>query len=128
MDLISGRSLMASLGEDEVVVVDCRDDAGFDTLPLLIPGALRMSCEEIHATPLVLPDDELIVLYDADGVTTRCRRAIRILELAGRRAMGLEGGLRGWISHGYPTESGGQARRPADDASAVLFVDAPAHG
>ena len=130
MDLISGRSLMASLGEDEVVVVDCRDEAGFVALPLLIPGAVRMSCEQIHATPMVLPDDELIVLYDSEGVTSRCRRAERILELAGRRAAALEDGLRGWISRGYPTESGTSGRRPHDEPSGSLFieVDVNAHG
>jgi rhodanese-related sulfurtransferase len=104
MDVISSRSLMARLGEDEVVVVDCRSDEDWSALPLQIPGAIRMSCDEIHATPLVLPDDELIVLYDHDGASAACRRAIRILQAAGRSAAALEGGLRGWVGMGFPTE------------------------
>ena len=105
MDVISGRTLLAHLGEDEVVVVDCRSDAERERLPVQIPGAIHMSCEEIHASPLVLPDDELIVLYDAEGVSPGCRRAGRILELAGRSVAILDGGLRGWLQHGYPTET-----------------------
>ncbi len=105
MEVISGRTLLARLGEDELVVVDCRSVAERQLLPIQIPGAIQMTCEEIHASPLVLPDDELIVLYDQDGPSAGIRRAMRILELAGRSALALEGGLRGWLQHGFPTET-----------------------
>ncbi len=100
---IPGLDVLELLGDDEVVVVDCRSRDEWGFVPLQIPGALRMGLEEILEAPDALPDDELIVLCDGtDG--PRARRAWRALLLAGRTAVCLRGGLRDWIRRGYPTE------------------------
>ncbi len=109
---IPGLDVLELLGDEEVVVVDCRSRDEWGFVPLQIPGALRMALEEILDSPHALPDDELIVLCDeADG--SRARRAWRALLLAGRTAVCLRGGLREWIRRGYPTEQ-------------ITFKDSPA--
>lgn len=102
--------LLGRLGDDDVVVVDCRADEDFAQLPAQIPGAVRMSCEEIREAPWTLPDDELIVLYDGTHDSFRPRMAARFLRRAGRRAVVLEGGLRAWLSEGYPAVSPDERR------------------
>lgn len=95
--------LVGRLGDDEVVVVDVRSEEELRNLPMQIPGAIRMSLEDIQAAPWSLPDDELIVLCDGgDGVFAR--RASRTLRMAGRRALVLKGGLSAWLHAGFPTE------------------------
>jgi rhodanese-related sulfurtransferase len=114
---IPGLDVLELLGDDEVVVVDCRSREDWRFVPLQIPGALRMGLEEILESPSALPDDELIVLCDGtDG--TRARRAWRALLLAGRTAVCLRGGLREWIRRGYPTEeiTSRPASAPAEHA------------
>ena len=99
--------LLGRLGSDEVVVVDCRNDEEWERWPVQLPGALRMPLVEILETPWVLPDDELIVLYDATGRSPTLRRAVQVLILAGRNPATLEGGLLGWLGAGFPTERPG---------------------
>ncbi|MBX5480882.1 MAG: rhodanese-like domain-containing protein [Myxococcaceae bacterium] len=101
---VAAWDLVERLGDDEVVVVDIRRPEDSRRVPLQIPGAIRMTLQEIHDSPHTLPDDELIVLYDGDGGFL-ARRALRILQLAGRSAAILEGGLQKWLSGGYPTET-----------------------
>src|SRR4051794_20272692 len=60
--------LLMRLGDDEVLVLDCREDGQWLT-ELQIPGALRMSLAELPHGVHALPDDELIVVCGdkADG-------------------------------------------------------------
>lgn len=105
--------LLGRLGDEDVVVVDCRSAEEAHRMPVQVPGALRMTVEDIQQSPHALPDDELVVLCDADGGLVS-RRAWRLLSLAGRSAVVLRGGLRGWIQAGNPTERvPRRARRPA---------------
>lgn len=104
-------ALVERLGDDELVVVDVRGSEEARRIPLRIPGALRMSLQDIQDAPHTLPDDELIVLYDGDGGFL-ARRAWRVLQLSGRSATILEGGLQKWLTDGYPTESA-RSRRAA---------------
>lgn len=101
---ITCRDLLLRLGDDEILVLDCRspDDIAPD---VQIPGALRISLEELAYAAHCLPDDELIVICSLarDG---RSWRACRMLRLRGLDAVVLEGGLRTWISLGFPTEHG----------------------
>lgn len=97
--------LLAQLGDDEVLVLDCRTRDEWNTFGLHIPGALRMSVEEISEHAHSLPDDELIVLCGTRPDGSDVRRAYRFLQFRGRRAVVLAGGLREWVSEGFPTES-----------------------
>jgi rhodanese-related sulfurtransferase len=100
---IPGWDVLGLLGDDEVVVVDCRTAEEWRKTPTQIPGSLRMSLEEVIDSPNILPDDELIVLVDGHG-GVRARRAWRALLVAGRTAVCLRGGLTAWTAAGYPTE------------------------
>ena len=100
--------LLERLGEDELLVVDCRDVRdGWPTISVKIPGALRISLEELPLAAHALPDDELIVLYGSGDDAADARRAWRILMRANRRAVCLRGGMAAWIAAGFPTESDG---------------------
>lgn len=103
--LIAPWELVGRLGEEEVVVVDCRSQEEWTLLPVQIPGALWMPVEEIRASPWTLPDDELIVLYDGSTDGPRARAAQRILRHCGRRSVYLDGGLSAWLALGFPIES-----------------------
>ncbi|MBI3185825.1 MAG: rhodanese-like domain-containing protein [Myxococcales bacterium] len=109
---IACSELLRRLGDDDLLVIDCRRLEDWEGFELHIPGALRMSVEELHAFAHQLPDDELIVLVGWEPDGWDARQARRILRLGGREAVCLEGGLRGWVASGYPIE-----RHEADAAS-----------
>lgn len=97
--------LIERLGDDELLVVDCRDgESGWPLTELKIPGALRMTVQELQAAGTALPDDELIVLCGANDDHSDVHRAWRILMGVNRRAVCLHGGFHGWVSSGFPTE------------------------
>ena len=97
------RDLLLRLGDDEVLVLDCRPDDQWHSMDVQIPGALWISPEELVHAAQSLPDDELIVVYSTSR-DAHARRACRMLRLRGFDAVVLEGGLRAWISQGFPTE------------------------
>jgi rhodanese-related sulfurtransferase len=96
--------LYSRLGDDEVLVLDVRRDEEWRQYEVHIPGALRMTPEEVAEYSGTLPDDELIVLCSLNGDPSEVRRAFRQLRLRGRIAVYLEGGLRAWVSEGYPID------------------------
>lgn len=101
---IDCRDLFLRLGDDEVVVVDCREDSDWDRFQFHIPGALRMSPRELKEAADILPDDELIVLCGVADDGSDMRKAYRQLQVRGIQAVLLTGGLREWISYGFPIE------------------------
>ncbi len=107
--------LLQRLGDDELLVLDCRTLEDWMAFDIHIPGSLRMSLAELVDAGHELPDDELIVVvgWSADG--SDARKARRILRLRGRDAVCLEGGLRAWVGAGYPIERHGQPARPRSD-------------
>ncbi len=96
--------LYMRLGDDEVLVIDCRDPSEWERYDLHIPGALRMTPVEIARDLHMLPDDELIVLCGCSPEGRDTRRVCRLLRMRGREAVCLEGGLGAWVTGGYPTE------------------------
>ncbi|QSQ16180.1 rhodanese-like domain-containing protein [Myxococcus landrumensis] len=96
--------LYLRLGDDELLVIDCRTPAEWEHHALHIPGALRMSPGEVALEHRMLPDDELIVLCGGAQDGSDVRRVCRLLRMHGREAVCLEGGLPAWIRGGYPTE------------------------
>jgi rhodanese-related sulfurtransferase len=94
--------LLPHLGDDDVLVVDCRSFDDWTQMGLHIPGALRMTLEEVIAYAQSFPDDELIVLCGGGGVD--CRKVCRILRMLGLDAVCLEGGFDRWVKLGLPTE------------------------
>jgi rhodanese-related sulfurtransferase len=110
---MEGRDLLIRLGDDEVLVLDCRPEDDWCHRDVQVPGALRMNVAEIAASAHILPDDELIVLYDCGrgATSTDVRRAYRILRMRGLDPIILDGGLHSWIAHGFPTERRADAAR-----------------
>ncbi|MGQ0505458.1 MAG: rhodanese-like domain-containing protein [Myxococcaceae bacterium] len=118
---ITPNDLFLRLGDDELLVVDCREEDEWNTFGLHIPGALRMNVQEISESIQVLPDDELIVLCgSADG--SEARRAYRLLSVAGREVVCLLGGLTAWVTGGFPTE---RHRRRVNDEGLQAFAEGP---
>jgi rhodanese-related sulfurtransferase len=116
---IGARELFLQLGDDEVLVVDCRSDADWQATPLHIPGALRMSFDELGESAHILPDDELIVLVGARSDSDDALHAWRVLRLRGRTSVALDGGLDGWMAEGFPVERHVSIPRHASAAQAV---------
>lgn len=108
---IDPRDLFLRLGDDELLVVDCRTDDEWERVQLHIPGALRMTLTELCEAAHILPDDELIVLCGADA--DDAHEAWRILRLRGRESVCLDGGLLRWLDRGYPVERHVPGERPA---------------
>ncbi|WP_425430118.1 rhodanese-like domain-containing protein [Cystobacter ferrugineus] len=96
--------LYVRLGDDEVLVLDCREPEDWIRYGLHVPGALWMPFEEILRDGAVLPDDELIVVCGCAPDGSDARRVCRLLLRLGFKAVCLEGGLQGWLNQGMPTE------------------------
>lgn len=96
--------LFLRLGDDDVLVLDCRDVSDWSRYELHIPGALWMTPQQIVEELSVLPDDELIVVCGCEPDSEQCQRICRLLRMRGRQAVCLQGGLRAWTDSGLPTE------------------------
>ncbi|XXF75518.1 rhodanese-like domain-containing protein [Myxococcaceae bacterium GXIMD 01537] len=96
--------LYVRLGDEDVLVLDCRKAEDWARFGLHIPGALWMTPEEIARDLGVLPDDELIVVCGCDVDGADMRRICRLLRRRGRDAVCLQGGLHAWVTGGLPTE------------------------
>lgn len=101
---IDARDLFLRLGDDELLVIDCRSEEEWESQPLHIPGAMRMTYAELCEAAHILPDDELIVLCGAHADDEDAHQAWRVLRLRGRPAVCLHGGLAAWMEQGYPVE------------------------
>jgi rhodanese-related sulfurtransferase len=102
---IECRELFARLGEDELLVIDCRSREDWNLFDLQIPGALALSLEELLQGASALPDDELLVLCDTSPHQAQARTAFGILRAHGLTPVILQGGLLAWLTAGLPTEA-----------------------
>jgi rhodanese-related sulfurtransferase len=101
--------LYLRLGDDDVLVLDCRSTSRWEQIEFHIPGSLRMTPEEVVRDLFILPDDELIVLCGCEEDWEDVLRLCSILVLRGRNAVCLDGGIQAWVAEGLPTE---RHRRP----------------
>lgn len=101
---IECHALLARLGEDELLVIDCRDERGACESQVQIPGSLRLDFDELVECVHSLPDDELIVLVGCEPGDADSRRAWRLLWAQGHEVVCLRGGFPAWIRGGFPTE------------------------
>ena len=108
--------LFVRLGDEEVLVLDCREPSDWERYGLHIPGALWMTFEEILRDLAVLPDDELIVVCGCAPDGSDAHRVCRLLQRHGLQVVCLDGGLQGWITHGLPVEQHHFAAAPASQA------------
>ncbi len=96
--------LYLRLGDDDILVLDCRSPEDWEHLEFHIPGALRMTPEEVAEDLCFLPDDELIVLCGCESDGELVLRLCRLLLMRGRTAVYLQGGIHAWVREGFPTE------------------------
>lgn len=139
--LVSVEWLAARLRDPEVVVLDATlppvgvvpaVDTRARYVERHIPGAVFFDIEELsdHSIPLphMLPsegefarsmaalgvsDDATIVVYEQEGVFSAPRAWWMLRTFGARDVYVLDGGLRGWIAAGLPTESGSVRRARA---------------
>jgi len=96
-------SMMAS--GQKVYLFDVRQPLDLLAYPELIPGATRISPDEVLRTPSLLPRDEDIVVYcTCPGDKTSLSVLHRALALGFTRIRFLTGGLAAWKGKGYPVE------------------------
>ncbi|MBM7115411.1 rhodanese-like domain-containing protein [Archangium primigenium] len=98
------RELFVRLGDEEVLVLDCRDPSDWERYGAHIPGALWMPFEELLQDLVILPDDELIVVCGCSPDGSDAHRVCRLLQRHGLQVVCLEGGLQGWLTEGLPVE------------------------
>ena len=97
--------LFLRLGDDDVLVLDCREAEDWEHLELHVPGALHLTAAELAEVATSLPDDELIVLCGSGPGERDTHRAWQVLQRYGLTAVCLQGGLQAWVTLGFPTES-----------------------
>lgn len=97
------RALLAS--HQDVALFDVRLPLDLLGNSVLIPGANRLTPEEVIANPSLIPRDRDAIVY-CTCPSDETSRAIlrRALALGVRRVRFLKGGLEGWKSRGFPVE------------------------
>lgn len=103
---LSAEQLARSMNSGQkVLLFDVRQALDLLAYPELIPGAQRISPEEVLNTPTLLPQDEDIVVYcTCPGDKTSLSVLHRALTLGFTRIKFLTGGLAAWKAKGYPVE------------------------
>ena len=91
----------------QVVVIDVRTPAAFRGPDGHIPGALNAPFESIESQlPALMPYQNQTVLVYGQSSTDGAAAA-KLLAVSGfRNIVHIDGGIRGWIEHGYYTVSG----------------------
>ena len=124
---ISPQELRAFMGSDQkVLIFDVRQALDLLAYPEQIPGAQRVSPEDVLAQPNIIPKNEDAVVYCTCPSEKTSRRVLgRALGLGFTRVKFLRGGLAAWKGMGFPVEpyrgtltfSPTAAAPPMDDAS-----------
>lgn len=84
----------------EVVVLDIRPPALYEMG--WIKGSQNMPIDDLSERYVVLPKGRQIVVVDHTG--NQVILAARFLEQKGYEVLGLQGGMRSWVSEGFPVE------------------------
>jgi membrane protein DedA with SNARE-associated domain/rhodanese-related sulfurtransferase len=93
------------LGED-IFLVDLRDAIEFEIEPRTIPGALRLSVEELEENHHKIPRDREVVLFCTCPNEAASARAALLLRRQGiTQVRPLAGGLAAWIERAFPLEA-----------------------
>jgi rhodanese-related sulfurtransferase len=97
------RSLLDS--KRDILIFDVRQPLDLLAYPEIIPGAQRVTPQEVLNQPTVIPKDREVVVY-CTCAGEKTSRAIlrRALDLHFSRIKFLSGGLAGWKAKGFPVE------------------------
>lgn len=100
----------------EVLVVDLRGAMDHEADPHTIPGALRMTAEELEHRHHEIPRDQDVILFCAcPNEVTAARMAMMLRKRGITKVRPLAGGIAGWRARAFPLE----ALPPAGIAAAV---------
>jgi rhodanese-related sulfurtransferase len=100
---ISVAELKARLGRaDAPILLDVRQEPGYQASPILIAGARRIAPEAIGGWATAQPRDSAVIVYCAHG-NAASQSAAAALARAGLAASYLAGGLETWRSEGGAT-------------------------
>jgi membrane protein DedA with SNARE-associated domain/rhodanese-related sulfurtransferase len=113
---------------NEPLIVDLRHPLDMFTDPRMIPGAIRLTPDELPAQGLDLPRDRDIILYctcpnEASSVST----ALRLRKMGITRVRPLIGGFDVWKRLGYPLEEATDRIGWRADAGAESDIRTPKH-
>jgi rhodanese-related sulfurtransferase len=96
-------ALLAS--NQEVLVIDARLPLDLLGDSVIIPGALRLSPQEVRENPSLLPKEKDLVVYCTCSSDETSRTVLhRALATGFLRIKFLKGGLEGWRARGFPVE------------------------
>jgi rhodanese-related sulfurtransferase len=103
---ISPQELHAFIHSDQkVLIFDVRQALDLLAYPEQIPGAQRVSPEDVLARPNAIPKDMDVIVYCTCPSEQTSRRILRrALELGFTRVKFLRGGLAAWKGMGFPVE------------------------
>jgi membrane protein DedA with SNARE-associated domain/rhodanese-related sulfurtransferase len=91
---------------EEVYIVDLRHPVEQLTDPFVLPGAQRISPDELTQRHNEIPRDRDVVLYcTCPNEETAARTAMQLQKLGVERVRPLRGGYQGWKDLGYPMEA-----------------------
>ena len=91
---------------EEVAIVDLRHPLDFLPEPYLIPGAIRMTMEELAHLHEAIPRDRDVVVYcTCPNEATSAMTALRLRQLGVTRVRPLAGGYFAWRQRGFPLDS-----------------------
>lgn len=94
----------------DVVVVDLRGALDHKADPHTIPGALRITAEELEHRHQEIPRDQEVILFCAcPNEATAARMALMLRKHGISRVRPLAGGIDGWRAREYPLEARGSA-------------------
>ena len=103
---ISPEALKQMMDEGKAtLVVDLRSAVGARERPYMIPGALRISPEELERRHDEIPRDAEIILYCGGGFRSALA-ADNLQKMGYRNVKSMDGGWRGWTERSFPTERG----------------------
>ena len=89
-------------GED-LLIADLRHELDFNSDPRIIPGAIRISMEEIETRRHELPRDREIILYcTCPNEATSASVAVKLHRHGIKQIRPLFGGFAAWIELGFP--------------------------
>lgn len=103
---ISPRELWVQIQSgDNPVVLDLRSEYEYDSLPLKVPGAIRLVPEDLDEKHSHVPRDRWVILYcSCPSEATSARAALQLIKRGIKKVRPLAGGLDGWIASGLPVE------------------------
>ncbi|MGH9405848.1 MAG: rhodanese-like domain-containing protein [Terriglobia bacterium] len=124
---LTPEELMEKLRRGEpLAIVDLRNKVEFQANPEKLPGAIRMSPDELQERAGEIPRDRDVVLYcTCPNEATSARVALLLRSRGVKRVRPLAGGYDGWRSHQFPLEAWQPAPAKGPSAGAA---DSPTGG